>query len=402
MSASTATDLPVLRLGDAAVWQDLQSHLAEARERAAFARTDAGLVVALRYAEVDSILRSNKFEFGDLIAAVGQTSGPFYDWWHRTISAFNPPAHTRLRRLLGGAFSPKRVNQLRVLITALVNEALDPCLAKGHMDIVDFAHVLPMRVMGAVLGVPREEHAIFEELTITIAKGFHTGTAEDPVLVQKVFDSLAKLTEYSERLVAQKRAQPQDDLISTLLQERDGNDQLTTQELVDHIVFMLFAGHDTTRSTLSIATMLLGKHQDQTQLIREDPSLAEPAVEEIMRFESPVMLTTRQPIDDAEIDGVQLPAGVPVGVSLTSAARDTRGMPDADVFNVRRTDKRGIGFGSGLHFCLGATLARAELQEAVRAIATRTSEVRLAEEPRWYPFKAVRGFDEVRLKLTPR
>lgn len=394
-------DLPVVPLGDAAAWVDIHETLAVARESSPIAITDAGLPVALRYAEVDSILKSDEFEFGDLIKAVGQTEGRFYDWWHETISAFNPPAHTRLRRLLVAAFTAKRVRELRPTIRGVVEEALEPCLERGYMDIEDFAHVLPMRIMGGVLGVPREDVSVFEELTTDLASGFNVATSKDPAAVDRVNAALKELQEYAAEMVRDRRKHPKDDLVSTWVEERDGADRLSDSELVAHIVFMIFAGHDTTKGAIQIASMLLAKYPEQTALVRADPELSVAAVDEVMRFESPVVMTTRQPLHDLEVAGVPLAKGRPVGVVLVSAARDPRDFPNADAFDIRRTERRAIGFGSGIHFCLGATLAKAELQEAVRGLATRTSSIELTHEPVWYPFRTLRGFEELRLSLKP-
>ncbi|MEV6655065.1 cytochrome P450 [Streptomyces sp. NPDC051219] len=361
---SVDVDLPVIPLGEESTWQTLQEHLAKARAVSRFARTDSGLVFALRHADVDAILRSDEFEFGDLIASFGRYDGVFYDWWHRTISSFNPPQHTRLRRLLGGAFTPKRLKPQRQAITDIVNEALDPCLEKGYVEAKDFAHVIPLRVMGDVLGIPREQHALYEDLTQMVAMGFQNGTAEDPELVKSVDDAVIKLGEYSRTVIEEKRRNPGPDLITAMLEERDGVERLTEQELLDHIIFMLFAGHDTTKSALPIAMMLLAKYPDQTELIRQNPDLAKDAVDEITRFEPAVLFTTRQPITDIVWKGQFLPKGIPVGQCLVSAGRDEEGMPDADTFNIQRGVYRPISFGSGTHFCLGVNLARLELEEA--------------------------------------
>ncbi|GAA1538688.1 cytochrome P450 [Nocardioides humi] len=399
---SVALDLPVIPLGEEATWQTLQEHLTEARTVSPFARTDSGLVFALRHADVDAILKSDAFEFGDLIASFGNYEGVFYDWWHRTISAFNPPAHTRLRRLLGGAFTPKRLKPLRQTIIDIVNEALDPCLEQGHVDIEQFAHVIPLRVMGDLLGIPREQQSMYEDLTQMVAMGFHNGTADEPELRKAVDDAVLQLDGYSRGLIEEKRRDPGPDLITAMLEERDGVDRLTEQELVDHIIFMLFAGHDTTKGALSIATMLMAKYPGQTDLLRQNPALARSAAEEVMRFESTVLFTTRQPVEDIEWHGQLLPKGIPVGQCLVSAGRDEEGMPDAGTFDITRSANRAIPFGSGIHFCLGVNLARAEIEEAVVALATRSRELGLDGEPQWSPFKSVRGFKELRVPVEAR
>ncbi|MFD9665107.1 cytochrome P450 [Rhodococcus sp. NPDC059968] len=401
MSATDPTHmhLPLLRLDDPDTWQDLHGHLAQARAASPFAVTESGLKMAVRHAEVESVLRSDAFEFGDLIAAVGTTSGTFYDWWHQTISSYNPPDHTRLRRLLGGAFTPKRVNPLRVIIQQITDEALGVCLDRGTMDISDFAHVLPMRVMATLLGIPSGDHARYEELTILVGAGFSHATAGNPELLGRVNAAVTELYQYSREVVARKHREPGPDLISALIEEHDGVDRLTDDEVVNHIIFMLFAGHDTTRGALSIASMLLATHPDQMQLIRDDPTRARDAVDEVMRYESTVTFTTRQPVKDIEISGVHLPKGVPVGVCIASAARDTEGMPDAGTFDILRKEKRAISFGSGIHFCLGTNLARAEIEIAIQSLATRTSDIALEGDPNWHPFKNVRGFDSLPLTL---
>jgi hypothetical protein len=252
-----------------------------------------------------------------------------------------------------------------------------------------------------LLGVPREDIDVFEKWTGELARGFDPSTAADPTAVAMVDSTLKNLQDYSAELVSARRANPQDDLISTLVKERDGADRLTDGELVAHIVFMLFAGHDTTKSALQMASMLTARFPEQTALIREQPALVSGAVDEVMRFESPVFMTTRQPAMDLQVGGLALAKGQTVGMGLVSAARDRRGMSDADVFDIRRTERRSIGFGAGIHFCLGVNLARAELEEAIRGLATKTSSIELGAEPELIPFRLVRHFKELTLNVTP-
>jgi cytochrome P450 len=393
--------LPVLRLAERSTWEDLHGALAAAREQSAFAVTDHGLPVALRYADVDRALRSRDFVFGDLIAAVGQPEGPFHDWWNSTISSFNPPEHTRLRRLLAGAFTPKRVEELRPRIRGYVQDAIASGVAAGEIDGVALAHTLPMRIVGGLLGVPAEDINVFEQWTGQLARGFDPSTAKDPAAVAMVDRALRNLRGYSQDMVRDRRARPRNDLISTLVEERDGAGRLTDEEVIAHIIFMLFAGHDTSKSALQMAIMLMGRYPGQTALIREQPELAADAVEEITRFESPVFMTTRQPTVAVEMgDGVRLAAGQTVGMALVSAARDPRGMPDADIFNIRRAERRAIGFGAGIHFCLGVNLAKAEIEETVRGLATMTSSMELTHQPDVIPFHLVRSFQRLSLTVT--
>ena len=311
----------------------------------------------------------------------------------------DPPDHTRLRALITKAFTPRVVEGLRSSIQAVVDELLDAVAPRGGMDaIAEFAYPLPATVIARMLGAPRRDLERFKEWSAGLAEfvGGALGAAARREHAQRC---LTELTEYFRGVIAARRAAPRDDLISALTAVRDEGDRLSEDELIATCVLLLFAGHETTTNLIGSGLLALLRHPDQLALLREDPSLIEDAVEEFLRYEAPVQATARVALADIELRGTVIPKGHRVFPLLTAASRDPEQFPEPDRLEITRAPNRHLAFGYGIHFCVGAPLARLEAQVAIPTLLRRLPDLRLADEvPVWKETFLLRGLQ--RLAVT--
>ncbi len=400
--------LPVLDMTDPGFWADIHAPLRAALAQHPLARSPRGAVMALGYAEVATVLRDPRFRATHLLARGGLRSGPIHDWWSRVMFSQNPPAHTRLRSLVSRAFTPRRVEALRPVIARIADDLLSPLLERGEIDLLhDYAHHLPIRVMGRMLGVPEEDYALFADCTAKLGLTFNA--LVDAELRRDLEASLRELDDYVGRLIDRRRRDPGEDLLSALVAAEQDGDRLSREELVAMVENLLFAGHDTTRSFLSIALPLLLRERDVWNALRREPAAIPAAVEECLRLEPPAFGSAREPAVDVELAGVVLRAGVPVSVATPAANRDPRVWRDPDRFDLARfgagASARGpasLSFGLGIHACLGASLARAEGQIGIERVLHAMPDLVLVEEPRWVPFAQIRRYESVRARFAPR
>jgi cytochrome P450 len=290
----------------------------------------------------------------------------------------DPPHHTRLRRLVSAAFSLRRVEGLRSSVQAVVDDLLDDIAARGPDSLVDlvscFAFPLPFTVICELLGVAKADRDYLgQELRTLLGP---TSTPEEYAIAKKASDAVvARL----EGLVEAKKAAPGDDLVSGLISARDGDERLDQQELLSTIFQLIVAGHDTTTSLIGNSVVALLRRPEQAELLRSDPSRTSAAVEELLRYDAPVPHSTfRYATEPVEIAGVTIPAGAQVIVTLASANRDGEQYAEPDTLDIDRADVRHLAFGHGIHFCLGAALARMEGQVAIGSLLRRFPELRLA------------------------
>jgi cytochrome P450 len=304
----------------------------------------------------------------------------------RHMLTVDPPDHTRLRRLVSSAFSPRRIERLRPRIQTVVDDLLDGIAADGadsRVDLVSrFAFPLPFTVICELLGVPeRDREALGGGLTGMLVP---TSTPEQFAAAKVHSDAVVALLE---QLVDAKSVAPGDDLVSALIAARDGDERLDTRELLSSIFQLIVAGHDTTASFIGNSVVALFRNPDQLALLREDPERLERALEELLRFDAPVPHSTfRYAVEPVELGGVTIPAGAQVIISLAAANRDELSYQDPEVLDVDRAGARHLAFGHGIHHCLGAPLARLEGRIALETILRRFPELRLAvpdDELRW-------------------
>jgi cytochrome P450 len=317
-----------------------------------------------------------------------------------SILNIDPPDHTRLRRLVSSVFTPRRIGDLQPLIARLVDEHLDAAAARGGMDLVaDLAFPLPFAVISEMMGMPvadREQvrgwsHALVRILDFTI------GPDEMRAALQAGENMRGHLTE----VIAWKRANPADDLLSALIRAEADGDVLSDTELLDQVMLLYIAGHETTVNLIGNGTWALLGHRDQLELWRDDPALGPSAVDELLRFDSPVQLSRRIALADIEVGGFDVPAGAFVLTSLGSANRDPAVFgPTAEQLDLRRPDAaRHLAFGSGTHHCLGASLARLQGAEAIGGLIRRFPELEATAEPAWSGRLVLRGMESLPLTL---
>ncbi len=296
----------------------------------------------------------------------------------RHMLSVDPPDHTRLRRLVSSAFTPRRVEALRPRVQALVDELLDEIEAAGPDAVVDLvracAFPLPFTVICELLGVPEADRAALGNGLVGLL--VPTPTPEE---YAKAKDASDRVVAMLEALVETKQHHPGDDLVSALISARDGHERLNTQELLSTIFQLIVAGHDTTASLIGNGVVALFEHPDQLASIRSDPTRMPAAIEELLRYDAPVPHSTfRYAVAPMELAGATIPAGAQVIICLAGANRDAAHYSDPDDLDLSRDESRHLAFGHGIHHCLGAPLARMEGQLALGTLLHRFPELRLA------------------------
>jgi cytochrome P450 len=384
--------LPVLNLNAPEIWQDIHAPLRDAREEAAFAVSGEGAVHVLRDAEVEACLRDPRFLAADLMALNGLRNGPLWEWWNSVMFSKNPPAHTRLRKLVSRAFTPRSVERLRPQIAEHVQAILTPALEVGRFDAQgDLGHRLPLAVISDLLAIPEADRATFGVWTKQLGLAF--SAIRDPLIHREIEDALAQLDGYVKGLIAERRKAPGEDLLSALIQVEEAGDRLTTDEMVALTENLMFAGHDTTRGALAAMAVLFARNPEQLAAVAADPGLIPRAAEEVLRYEPITFGTARLAGETMEFAGLHIGEGEPVVLCLTAACRDPGRYADPDRFDVQREDVKSTTFGAGIHFCLGATLARVELEEAIRVLVQPGATLGLTDEPRWVPLAQIRCYE---------
>jgi cytochrome P450 len=311
----------------------------------------------------------------------------------------DPPDHTRLRGLVVKAFTARRVEDMRPRIQAIVDQTLDAIEGQGHMDLIeDFAFRLPVTIICDMLGIPEEHRETFYK------SSRDGGRLLDPVPLTpaeiaqgNAGNMMAQM--YFQQLFELRRKSPGDDLITQLVQAEEDGSKLTNEELTANIILLFGAGHETTVNLIGNGLLALHRNPDQLALLKANPALITNAIEEFLRYDSSVQMTGRVALEDIELGGKTIPKGESVLALLGSANRDPAVYPDRpDSLDIVRPNVRPLSFGGGIHFCLGAQLARIEAEIAISTLLRRLPELRLdnAENPEWRPTFVLRG-----LKVLP-
>jgi cytochrome P450 len=305
----------------------------------------------------------------------------------------DPPDHTRLRTLVSKAFTPRTLAQLTPRIHEIVDQLLDAPSGHGEMDAIsEFAYPLPITVIAEMLGVEPERRDFFRNASQKIAVAL--GPITDPQVALRAAEGRNELLVYLEGLVAKRRAEPRDDLISAMIQAEDRGDFLSHGELLAMLLLLLVGGHETTVNLIGNGLLALLRNPDQQELLRTEEGGEKRAVEELLRYDAPVQYSGRITKQDLEIGGKQIQAGQGVRMIVASANRDPETFDDPDSLDLTRDPCPHLAFGSGIHFCLGAQLARMEGQIALSTIVRRFPKIRLAAtELRWRPAAVLRGLE---------
>jgi cytochrome P450 len=338
----------------------------------------------LRHADCEAVLRDGRWSSASGVPRRGR-GGEGSPAPHRSgvggaamLAFTHPPEHTRVRRLMGRAFTPRAVEGLRPAVQALVDPILDEAAERGGLDVMaDLARVVPVAVIGEVLGVPVADRHRLGPWSVAATRSFD-GLADDDDAMALAREGWRELDGYVDALIADRRAHPGDDLLSALIAAEETGDRLTTAELRVNAIGLLVAGHETTTNLIGNGTHALLRHPDQLARWHRDPALTARAVEELLRYDPMVQLVPRQAMEDVEVGGHRFPAGDHVIVVIGAANRDPARFAEPDRLDLGRDARAHLTFSAGMHHCLGAALARLEGQVVLGSLVARFPRVCLA------------------------
>ncbi len=352
-----------------------------------------------RHADVSQLLRDDRFSADRTQSERYIPPPPERARAARSMLVVDPPDHTRLRNLVNNAFTPRMVEQLRPRIESISADLVERLAGERETDLVaQFAYPLPVIVIAEMLGVPARDRLRFQEWSAVLIRGLDPFV--DAATQELVFDARDALIDYLSGIIAERRREPADDLITGLIAVKEQGDVLSHGELVAMCNLLLVAGHETTVNLIAGGTLALLRHPDELERLRRDPSLARTAVEELLRYVPPVQWTGRVAAAELELGGRRiLPRQSVVGV-LAAANRDPEVFPDPDRLDVGRDPNPHLAFGRGIHFCLGAPLARLEAQVALPMLLAGFPDLRVAGEPEPRPTWNLRGLARLPVALS--
>ena len=355
-------------------------------------RTPMGFWILTRYDDVATVLRDARFGrkgFDELIRdRFGENT------FDQAMLFRDPPDHTRLRALVNKAFTPRVIEEMRAKIQKTVDRLLDGVRDARAMDVIaDLAYPLPVSVISEMLGVPAEDRDLFRGWSADIARSLDAIVLPtEPEVVERGNAARHALSSYFRALIAERRRRPQRDLLSDLIAAEEQGDKLSEEELMATILLLFVAGHETTVNLIGNGTLALLRNPNQLEALRRSPALIGGAIEELLRYDAPVQRTGRMPNTDVELGGKRIAKGDLVLSLIGAANRDPAHFAEPDRLDLARADNRHLAFGWGIHFCLGAPLARAEAQAAIGTIARRMPALALATPtPEWREASALRG-----------
>jgi cytochrome P450 len=376
-------------------------HLQEMREADPVHLSPLGAWVLFRYDDVFRMLRDPTLSVEDrnvkptpAMEMAMEVMGDVADMGNRSMLNRDPPDHTRLRRLVSKAFTPRRVEELRPRIETLVDEALDG--ATPVWDLVDgLAFPLPFQVISELLGTPQTDSAQLRRWSGTVVRSLEP--VVDPETVKAIVEAATNIRGLISEIIAWKKANPANDLLTAMILAEEDGDKLSPDELGEQIALLYLAGHETTVNLIGNGTLALLRHPEQLERLGREPSIATNAVEELLRFDSPVQNSRRVTLAPIEVGSGHINARSLVVLSLASANRDpARWGPDADALDVGRAGaSQHVSFGGGHHYCLGSYLARLEAEVAITRLVGRFPDLELAGEPEWNGRLNLRGLSHL-------
>ena len=316
----------------------------------------------------------------------------------RSMLDLDPPDHTRLRSLVSKAFTPRSVTALEPRIEEIVEGLLDGVDGEDRFDLIDnFAFPLPVIVIAEMLGVPAQDLEQFKEWSNDIVISL------EPILSREQREQFRRseqeLYEYFEGIIALRREDPEDDLVSALLAAEEEGDRLSHGELLATLLLLLVAGNETTRNLIGNGMLALLRNPEEMSRLKEQPELIDPAIDELLRYDSPVQLDGRTLLEDVEMGGKLMRAGQQVVGVVGAANRDPAAFSNPDRLDIRRQEKSHISFGRGIHYCLGASLAKLEGRIAISSLLRRFSSIRLAAEPQQRKQVVLRGVEDLLVEV---
>ncbi|MFD6323002.1 cytochrome P450 [Streptomyces sp. NPDC058442] len=394
---------------DPAFVADPYAGYAELRERGRvhwFEPTNQWLVP--HHADVSALLRERRLgrtyqhrftheEFGRTAPPPEQE--PFHTLNDHGMLDLEPPDHTRIRRLVSKAFTPRTVERLKPYVEGLAADLVAALVDAGGGDLLtDVAEPLPVAVIAEMLGIPESDRAPLRPWSADICGMYELNPSGESA--EKAVRASVEFSEYLRELIAERRAKPGDDLISGLIAAHDeDDDRLTEQEMISTCVLLLNAGHEATVNSTVNGWWALFRNPDQLAALRADHSLVPTAVEELMRYDTPLQLFERWVLDDIEIDGTVIPRGAEIAMLFGSANHDPAVFADPARLDLTRADNPHISFSAGIHYCIGAPLARIELAASMTALLEQAPTLRLAEEPKRTPNFVIRGLEGLTVEV---
>ena len=361
--------------------------------------------VLTRFSDIAETLRDRRLgrSYSHLFthAEVGRTEpdarwAAFRQHEQWSLLSLEPPDHTRLRRLVAKVFTPRAVAALRPVVDSFAQELLDDCASRREFDLLsDYAQPFSVAVIASMLGVPRSDTQLLLDWSHAIVKMYELSVSDDVATAAN--RAAADYIAYTKDLIAQKRRSPDGLLVSELVQVEDSGETLTEDEIVSTAMVLLEAGHEATVNTLGNGMRALMKHPEQWRRLVSGEVTAKVAIEEMLRWDAPLQMFERWVLEPVKIAGQQLRVGDEVAMLFGSAQRDPRRFTNPDLFDVGRGDASHIGFGGGIHFCVGAPLARQELEASLAGLVTRFPGLQMVEEPTYHPTFVLRGLTALRL-----
>jgi cytochrome P450 len=362
------------------------------REAGPVIRTPFGLLMVTRYEPVDRILRSSTFRtprgYRDANDPAGPSqfdpAGPLSLHRRHWLLFQSGDAHGRLRKLITKVFTPRAVQTLVPRIERLVEALLAPALARGSIEIIgEFAYPLPATVICELLGVPEGDRGQNRAWAAAIAPTLDPTATDEQVAAAEA--AMREWDAYTRALIAERRRKPGHALLDAMLAVEEDGSRLTPDEIAANTTFLFLAGHETTTNLIGNGLFALIRHPDQLAALRADPELVAGAIEELLRFDSPVQFTARVAVETTEVEGIEVEAEHPILLALGAANHDERRYKAADTLDVRRRDVKPLSFGGGIHYCVGAALARAEAKAAFQRLVSLPGDLALTDRPEWRP-----------------